>query len=122
MRAQLEDKVAALEDANRASQSENENLRDLLSRLQEENTMLKRTAFTFTVPRQGATAPSTAADSSISAGTQGGAFGQAGPSTASAPAAPAYTPAAAAAATPASGSTPLFRYGFCFYFTIHYIL
>jgi len=47
----LEDKVAALEAKNQMSESENENLRDLLSRLQNENMMLKQAAFTFSVPR-----------------------------------------------------------------------
>lgn len=36
------------------SESENENLRDLLSRLQNENMMLKQQAFTFSVPRDNA--------------------------------------------------------------------
>ncbi|KXN84806.1 AP-1-like transcription factor [Leucoagaricus sp. SymC.cos] len=45
----LEDKVAELEAKNEASQHENENLRDLLSRLQSENIMLKQTNFTFTM-------------------------------------------------------------------------
>ncbi|KZT08946.1 uncharacterized protein LAESUDRAFT_735646 [Laetiporus sulphureus 93-53] len=47
----LEDKVAALEAKNQMTESENENLRDLLSRLQNENMMLKQAAFTFSVPR-----------------------------------------------------------------------
>jgi AP-1-like transcription factor len=47
---QLEDKVAELEAQNQATQSENENLRDLLQRLQTENQSLKQTAFTFSVP------------------------------------------------------------------------
>jgi len=50
----LEDKVAALEAKNQITESENENLRDLLSRLQSENMMLKQAAFTFTVPRDNA--------------------------------------------------------------------
>ncbi|KAF9652052.1 hypothetical protein BDM02DRAFT_3089936, partial [Thelephora ganbajun] len=37
----LEDKVAELEMKNQRTESENENLRDLLSRLQEENVQLK---------------------------------------------------------------------------------
>ncbi|EIW65222.1 uncharacterized protein TRAVEDRAFT_111498 [Trametes versicolor FP-101664 SS1] len=48
----LEDKVAALEAKNSMSEQENENLRDLLQRLQNENMMLKQAAFTFTAPRQ----------------------------------------------------------------------
>ncbi|KAL6305660.1 hypothetical protein BKA93DRAFT_208485 [Sparassis latifolia] len=47
----LEDKVAALEAKNQVTESENENLRDLLSRLQNENMALKQAAFTFQVPR-----------------------------------------------------------------------
>ncbi|CCL99636.1 uncharacterized protein FIBRA_01656 [Fibroporia radiculosa] len=50
----LEDKVAALEAKNQMTESENENLRDLLSRLQNENMMLKQAAFTFSVPRDNA--------------------------------------------------------------------
>ncbi|EMD41389.1 hypothetical protein CERSUDRAFT_109986 [Gelatoporia subvermispora B] len=46
----LEDKVAALEAKNQLSETENENLRDLLQRLQNENMMLKQAAFTFSVP------------------------------------------------------------------------
>ncbi|KAF7784786.1 transcriptional regulator family: bZIP [Agaricus bisporus var. burnettii] len=45
----LEDKVAELEAKNDAAQHENENLRDLLSRLQSENVMLKQSNFTFTM-------------------------------------------------------------------------
>ncbi|OBZ80026.1 hypothetical protein A0H81_00164 [Grifola frondosa] len=48
----LEDKVAALEAKNQMTESENENLRDLLSRLQNENMMLKQAAFTFSMPRE----------------------------------------------------------------------
>ncbi|KAI0706206.1 hypothetical protein BC835DRAFT_1313058 [Cytidiella melzeri] len=47
----LEDKVAALEAKNQVASSENENLRDLLSRLQSENMALKQAAFTFSVPK-----------------------------------------------------------------------
>ncbi|EGN94090.1 hypothetical protein SERLA73DRAFT_78019 [Serpula lacrymans var. lacrymans S7.3] len=49
----LEDKVAALEAKNEQAQSENENLKDLLSRLQNENLALKNAAFTFSVPKPG---------------------------------------------------------------------
>ena len=55
--AQLEDKVAALEAKNQLTEQENENLRDLLQRLQNENMMLKQAAFTFTAPRNTAPAP-----------------------------------------------------------------
>ncbi|KAF8238456.1 hypothetical protein L208DRAFT_1421300 [Tricholoma matsutake] len=47
----LEDKVAALEAKNEQAISENENLRDLLSRLQNENLSLKQSSFTFSVPK-----------------------------------------------------------------------
>ncbi|KAG7090702.1 hypothetical protein E1B28_009796 [Marasmius oreades] len=51
----LEDKVAASEAKNDALASENENLRDLLTRLQSENVALRQQAssssFTFTVPK-----------------------------------------------------------------------
>ncbi|KAK2462106.1 hypothetical protein APHAL10511_006569 [Amanita phalloides] len=52
----LEDKVAALETKNEQALSENENLRDLLSRLQSENGMLKQQQqppFTFSMPKNG---------------------------------------------------------------------
>ncbi|KAK7064788.1 BZIP family transcriptional factor [Favolaschia claudopus] len=52
----LEDKVAELEAKNDAATSENENLRDLLSRLQNENVLLKESSFTFTVPKSGVSA------------------------------------------------------------------
>ncbi|RPD59423.1 hypothetical protein L227DRAFT_160821 [Lentinus tigrinus ALCF2SS1-6] len=52
----LEDKVAQLEAKNQLSEQENENLRDLLSRLQNENMMLKQAAFTFSAPRGNANA------------------------------------------------------------------
>lgn len=44
---QLEDQVAALETKNQNQATENENLRELLGRLQNENLMLKQSAFTF---------------------------------------------------------------------------
>ncbi|KAI0089870.1 hypothetical protein BDY19DRAFT_89397 [Irpex rosettiformis] len=47
----LEDKVAALEAKNQLANSENDNLRDLLSRLQSENMALKQASFTFNVPK-----------------------------------------------------------------------
>ncbi|KAJ2931171.1 hypothetical protein H1R20_g5926, partial [Candolleomyces eurysporus] len=49
----LEDKVAQLEAKNEEAVHENENLRDLLNRLQTENVMLKRGQFTFSMPRDG---------------------------------------------------------------------
>ncbi|KAJ8520370.1 hypothetical protein ONZ45_g2817 [Pleurotus djamor] len=47
----LEDKVAALEAKNEATQTENDNLKDLLSRLQTENVLLKSATFTFSMPK-----------------------------------------------------------------------
>lgn len=47
----LEDKVAELEAKNDQATSENVNLRDLLTRLQDENVTLKQAAFTFSVPK-----------------------------------------------------------------------
>lgn len=47
----LEDKVAALEAKNEQAVSENVNLRDLLTRLQDENVSLKQAAFTFQVSK-----------------------------------------------------------------------
>ncbi|PPQ90428.1 hypothetical protein CVT25_014946 [Psilocybe cyanescens] len=56
----LEDKVADLEAKNEQAHNENENLRDLLTRLQTENVALKQSSFTFTMPK----ATSTNGDSS----------------------------------------------------------
>ncbi|KAG6919486.1 hypothetical protein DXG01_005745 [Tephrocybe rancida] len=61
----LEDKVAALEAKNDHAVSENENLRDLLSRLQQENLTLKQSSFTFSVPKTGATTESAQASTSF---------------------------------------------------------
>ncbi|KAF9014916.1 hypothetical protein BDQ17DRAFT_1418052 [Cyathus striatus] len=47
----LEDKVAALEAKNEQALHENENLRDLLNRLQNENVILKQSSFTFSMPK-----------------------------------------------------------------------
>lgn len=50
----LEDRVAELLAKNNETQNENENLRDLLSRLQSENVLLKQQQqFTFSMPRSG---------------------------------------------------------------------
>ncbi|KAK7468467.1 DNA-binding transcription factor yap1, variant 2 [Stygiomarasmius scandens] len=64
----LEDKVAALEAKNEQANTENENLRDLLTRLQSENMALKQqqpqssgmgqSSFTFSVPKNAASATS----------------------------------------------------------------
>jgi AP-1-like factor len=43
--------MAALEAKNEATETENSNLRDLLSRLQQENLALKQAQFTFSVPK-----------------------------------------------------------------------
>ncbi|GJE94194.1 bZIP transcription factor [Phanerochaete sordida] len=67
----LEDKVAALEAKNSAAESENGNLRDLLSRLQSENMALKQAAFTFTVPKPNSAPPSAFQQSSQSFFTPG---------------------------------------------------
>ena len=53
----LEDKVAALQAENDKAQSENENLRDILSRLQGENLALKQGSFTFAVPKNATESP-----------------------------------------------------------------
>ncbi|KAF9242361.1 hypothetical protein BU15DRAFT_86923 [Melanogaster broomeanus] len=57
------DKVAALEAKNEASATENTNLRDLLSRLQQENLALKQAQFTFSIPKpaQASTSAATSA-------------------------------------------------------------
>jgi AP-1-like factor len=51
----LEDKVASLQARNEQAASENDNLKDLLARLQRENMMLKGTTFTFSVPERAVT-------------------------------------------------------------------
>ncbi|KAF9229815.1 hypothetical protein BS17DRAFT_724022 [Gyrodon lividus] len=56
----LEDQVAALEAKNEATEAENTNLRDLLSRLQQENLTLKQAQFTFEVPKPAQASTSTA--------------------------------------------------------------
>ncbi|KAF8665090.1 hypothetical protein AX16_000558 [Volvariella volvacea WC 439] len=53
----LEDKVAALEAKNEQATTENENLRDLLTRLQTENVLLKQSSFTFAVPKPAGVVP-----------------------------------------------------------------
>jgi AP-1-like factor len=50
---QLEDKVAELEAKNLSAETENQHLKELLKRLQDENVSLKNTSFTFSVPRNG---------------------------------------------------------------------
>ncbi|KAL5535060.1 YAP1 [Sanghuangporus sanghuang] len=46
----LEDKVASLEEKNATTLQENENLREVVSRLQSENMRLRQSSFTFSVP------------------------------------------------------------------------
>ncbi len=58
---QLEDKVAELEAKNEATEHENENLRDMLGRLQSENVSLKQSAFTFSMQKDATGSPSNAA-------------------------------------------------------------
>lgn len=52
--SQLEDKVSELEAKNAGNEFENENLRQLLAKLQQENMALKTSAFTFSMPMPGA--------------------------------------------------------------------
>ncbi|THG94786.1 hypothetical protein EW026_g6753 [Hermanssonia centrifuga] len=75
----LEDKVAALEAKHQLAESENDNLRDLLSRLQSENMALKQAAFTFTVPK-----PNGAPSNSFPQQQSNGFFSTPGASTSSA--------------------------------------
>ncbi|KAI9445490.1 hypothetical protein H4582DRAFT_1806591 [Lactarius indigo] len=49
----LEDKLAELEAKNLSTETENQHLKELLKRLQDENVSLKTTSFTFSVPRNG---------------------------------------------------------------------
>jgi len=53
----LEDKVAQLEAKTETQAAENDNLRDMLSRLQNENVVLKQATFTFSVPSSSNPAP-----------------------------------------------------------------
>ncbi|KAF8203321.1 hypothetical protein BJ912DRAFT_352065 [Pholiota molesta] len=53
----LEDKVADLEAKNEQAVHENENLRDLLTRLQTENVALKQSSFTFSLPKPSVAIP-----------------------------------------------------------------
>jgi len=50
---QLEDKVAELEAKSASAETENQQLKELLKRLQDENVSLRNTSFTFSVPRNG---------------------------------------------------------------------
>ncbi|CAE6395019.1 unnamed protein product [Rhizoctonia solani] len=68
----LEDKIQELEQKFNTSESENTNLKDLLKRLQNENMMLKQSAFTFEftptdkLSNQMSTSPATNTNSSLS--------------------------------------------------------
>lgn len=53
----LEDHIAELEQKNKGQMSENDNLRQLLRTLQDENVRLKQSAFTFHVPVTGTSTP-----------------------------------------------------------------
>lgn len=67
----LEDKVAALEAKYEETETENSNLRDLLSHLQQENVALRQAQFTFSMPKSAppsapiSQAPSTAPNSNM---------------------------------------------------------
>ncbi|KAG8743943.1 hypothetical protein FRC10_011129 [Ceratobasidium sp. 414] len=66
----LEDKIHELEQKFSTSESENTNLKDLLKRLQNENMMLKQSAFTFEfAPKDNQTSPNNTASSLSSANT-----------------------------------------------------
>jgi AP-1-like factor len=81
----LEDKVAALETKNELATTENENLRDLLSRLQSENLSLKQPSFTFSVPKSaGGNSPENA-QASTSFASQSPAFASSSHASASSP-------------------------------------
>jgi AP-1-like transcription factor len=70
----LEDKVADLEAKNEQAISENENLRDLLSRLQTENVSLKQSSFTFSVPKSASGSSPESAQASTSFASQSPVF------------------------------------------------
>ncbi|TDL15847.1 hypothetical protein BD410DRAFT_84105 [Rickenella mellea] len=64
----LEDQVAALEEKNQSALTENETLREVIARLQNENVRLRGSSFTFSVPSgpaatQAQAGPSSAVDS-----------------------------------------------------------
>ncbi|WWD17350.1 hypothetical protein CI109_101791 [Kwoniella shandongensis] len=63
----LEAKVAELEAKSFGASVENENLRGILKRLQEENVALKQSAFTFTMPVSGTNGTNTPTTSAFSA-------------------------------------------------------
>ncbi|KAL4254494.1 bZIP YAP Transcription Factor [Abortiporus biennis] len=63
----LEDKVAALEAKNAAAESENDNLRDLLQRLQSENMALKQGNFTFQMSKDGSSFTNTPTPADVNA-------------------------------------------------------
>ncbi|KAG9005458.1 hypothetical protein FRB94_001543 [Tulasnella sp. JGI-2019a] len=66
----LEDQVAALEEKSSSQMQENENLRDLLGRLQNENLMLKQSAFTFNMQRTTGAATGNTSNSTSNTSTQ----------------------------------------------------
>lgn len=61
--------MAALEAKNEAKEAENTNLRDLLSRLQQENLALKQSQFTFSVPKPPIPIPAPTPNSTVQPST-----------------------------------------------------
>ncbi|TXT15715.1 hypothetical protein VHUM_00218 [Vanrija humicola] len=78
----LEAKVAELEAKSFGASVENENLRGILRRLQEENVALKQAAFTFSVPFNGNSASTTNTTSAAPASTTNQRSGQQTPTAA----------------------------------------
>ena len=76
---QLEDRVAELLAKTENQATENENLRDMLSRLQNENVVLKQTAFTFSVPQSAKTTPDENRDPSSTPSEAGNLFASSAP-------------------------------------------
>ncbi|KAF9455370.1 hypothetical protein BDZ94DRAFT_1230954 [Collybia nuda] len=103
----LEDKVAALEAKNEQALSENENLRDLLSRLQNENLSLKQSSFTFAVPKTAGTSTENA-QASTSFASQSPAFSASSPAfSASSRLSVAQSPASTRSPTSPKAQNPL---------------
>ena len=68
----MEDKVAALEEKNTQAVAENDNLREVITRLQSENMRLRQSSFTFSVPAASSSkqTPKDATPGSSSSGAQ----------------------------------------------------
>ncbi|KAF8060931.1 hypothetical protein FPV67DRAFT_313831 [Lyophyllum atratum] len=96
----LEDKVAALEAKNEQAVSENENLRDLLTRLQHENLSLKQSSFTFAVPKNGSNSSDENAPAPTSFASQSRDF-------TTSPSQPPVSPIATSPTVPTKSSNPL---------------